>query len=133
MIRIFLDDVTPCNAPLLAIPGSRKDGPVSEAIIDENVSDHKGAAKFRCDITDDTLSHLVNRKGIKSMDGPGGTVLLMNMAVVHGSSVNISPLRRLLLNTNVSAMGNDAKVLLGSSIMPLGIFTRLKSWDSIAC
>ena len=57
MIRIFLDDVTPCNAPPLAIPGSHKDGPVSEAIIDENVADHKGAAKFRFDITDDTLSH----------------------------------------------------------------------------
>ena len=97
MIGIFLDDVTPCNAPLLAIPGPNKDGPVSKAIIDENVADHKGAAKFRFDITDDTLSYLVNRKGIKSVDCPAGTVLLMNMAVLHRSSVNISPLRRLLL------------------------------------
>ena len=57
MIRLSFDDVTPCNAPLLAIPESHKDGSVSEAIIDENVADHKGAAKFRFDITDDTLSH----------------------------------------------------------------------------
>ena len=106
MIGIFLDDVTPCNAPVLAIPGSHKDGLVSEAIIDENVVDHKGAAKFRFDITDDTLSHLVDRQGIKSIEGPAGTVLLMNMAVVHGSSVNISPLRRLLLYINVSALDN---------------------------
>ena len=30
----------------------------------------------------------------------------MNMAVVHGSLVNISPLRRLLLYINVSAVDN---------------------------
>ena len=70
MIGIFLDDVTPCNAPVLAIPGSHKDGLVSEAIIDENLVDHKGAAKFRFDITDDTLSQLVDRQGIKSIEGP---------------------------------------------------------------
>ena len=109
MIGIFVDDFTPCNAPVRAIPRSHKDGLVSEAIIDENVVDYNGAAKFRFDITDDTLSHLVDRQGITSIEGPAGTVLLMNMAVIHGFSVNISLLRRLLLYINVSAVDNRGK------------------------
>ena len=109
MVGIFLDDVTSCNAPVLAIPGSHKNGLVSEAVIDEEVCDHEGAAKFRYDITDDTLSRLVDEQGIKAIEGPAGTVLLMNMAVVHGSSINISPLRRLLLYINVSAVDNKGE------------------------
>lgn len=106
MIGIFFDDVTPYNTPVLAIAGSHKDSLVSEAIIDENVADHMGVAKFRFDITDDTLSHLVNRNGMKSIEGPAGTVLFMNIAVVHGSSVNSSPLRRLLPYVYVDAVDN---------------------------
>ena len=109
IIDIFLNGVTPCNATVLAIPGSHKDGLFSEAIIDENVVHHSAAAKFCFDITDDTLSHLVNRKGIKSLEGLAGTMLLMNMAVVHGSSVNISPLRPYLLYVKVSAVDNRGK------------------------
>ena len=33
----------------------------------------------------------------------------MNMAVVHGSTINISPLRRLLLYINVSAVDNKGE------------------------
>ena len=106
MIGVFLDDVSACNAPVLAIPGSHKEGIVSEAIIDSSVNDHEGAAKFRYDITDLTMSRLVDQRGIEAIEGPAGTMLLMDMTVVHGSSVNISPLRRLLLYVNVSTVDN---------------------------
>ncbi|MBH66782.1 MAG: hypothetical protein CMM58_00355 [Rhodospirillaceae bacterium] len=106
MIGIFLDDVSACNAPVLAIPGSHEEGVVSESIIDNNVTDHEGAAKFRYDITDSTMSRLVDKRGIEAIEGPAGTMLLMNMTVVHGSSVNITPLRRLLLYVNVSTVDN---------------------------
>ena len=106
MIGIFLDDVTACNAPVLAIPGSHEEGLVSEAVIDDSVIDHEGAAKFRYDITEATLSRLVKQRGIEAIEGSAGTMLLMNMTVVHGSTVNISPLRRLLLYINVSAIDN---------------------------
>ena len=52
------------------------------------------------------MQHLVEKRGIESIQGPAGSVLLMNMTIVHGSSVNISPLRRLLLYVNVSAIDN---------------------------
>ncbi|MDG1886127.1 MAG: phytanoyl-CoA dioxygenase family protein [Alphaproteobacteria bacterium] len=106
MIGVFLDDVSACNAPVLAVPGSHKEGVVSEAVIDNTVKDHDGAAKYRYDITETTMQHLVEKRGIESIQGPAGSVLLMNMTVVHGSSVNISPLRRLLLYVNVSAIDN---------------------------
>lgn len=106
MIGVFLDNVTAVNAPVLAVPGSHKDGLVSEAVIDEGVSDHEGAAKYRYDITPATMKHLVEEHGLETIEGSAGSVLFMNMAVVHGSSVNISPLRRLLLYLNVSAVDN---------------------------
>ena len=106
MIGVFLDDVNACNAPVLAVPGSHKEGVVSEAVIDDTVADHDGAAKYRYDITETTMKRLVERRGLEAIEGPAGSVLLMNMTVVHGSSVNISPLRRLLLYVNVSATDN---------------------------
>ena len=106
MIGVFLDDVSACNAPVLAVPGSHKEGVVSEAVIDDTVADHDGAAKYRYDITKTTMKRLVERRGLEATQGPAGSVLLMNMTVVHGSSVNISPLRRLLLYVPVSATDN---------------------------
>lgn len=106
MIGIFLDDVRAVNAPVLAIPGSHINGLVSEAIIDDTVEDHERAAKYRYDITPGTMKRLVDENGLEAIEGTAGSVLLMNMAVVHGSSVNISPLRRLLLYVNVSAVDN---------------------------
>jgi ectoine hydroxylase len=106
MIGVFLDDVRSVNAPVLAVPGSHTNGLVSEAVIDADVSDHDRAAKYRYDITPKTMKRLVDENGLEAIEGPAGSVLLMNMAVVHGSSVNISPLRRLLLYVNVSTVDN---------------------------
>ena len=64
------------------------------------------AAKYRYDITETTMKRLVERRGLEAIQGPAGSVLLMNMTVVHCSSVNISPLRRLSLYVNVSATDN---------------------------
>ena len=106
MIAVFLDDVTACNAPVLAIPGSHREGIVSEARIDPSVPDHGQAAHYRYDITQETMQRLVAVHGVEAIEGKAGSVLFMNMAVVHGSSVNITPFRRLLLYINVSAVDN---------------------------
>jgi ectoine hydroxylase len=106
MVGIYLDDVNSCNAPLLAIPGSHNEGIVSEARIDTTLADHEQASKFRYDILPETMGRLVEDHGIEAIDGTAGSVLLMNGTTVHGSSVNISPLRRLLLYVNVSTIDN---------------------------
>ena len=75
-------------------------------MIDDTVVDHDGAAKYRYDITKTTMKRLVERRGLEAIQGLAGSVLLVNMTVVHGSSVNISPLRRVLLYVNISATDN---------------------------
>ncbi len=106
MVAVFLDDVTHVNAPLLAVPGSHREGLVSTASIDPTVPDHEQVAKYRYDITDETMARLVDEYGLDTITATAGSLLLMDMTVVHGSSVNISPLRRMLLYVNVCPVDN---------------------------
>ena len=106
MIAVFVDDVTHVNAPLLAVPGSHREGLVSTAHVDPTAPDHEQVAKYRYDITDETMSRLVDNYGLTTITGTAGSMLLMDMTVVHGSSVNISPLRRLVLYVNVCPVDN---------------------------
>ena len=106
MIGVFLDDVDPCNAPVLGMPGSHKNGLVSEAALDSSSEDFETVSKYRYDITPETLSDLAREHGIEAIMGPAGSVLFMNMTVVHGSTINITPLRRVILYLNVSTVDN---------------------------
>ncbi len=106
MIAVFLDDISAINAPLLAVPGSQAEGLVSTARIDPSVPDHEHVARYRYDITPDTMRDLVGRYGLESIEARAGSVVFMDMTVVHGSSVNISPLRRLILYVNVAPVDN---------------------------
>jgi len=106
MIAVFLDDVTHVNAPLLAVPGSHREGLVSTANLDPSSPDFDQVSKYRYDITDETMARLVDEYGLETITGSAGSMLLMDMTVVHGSSVNISPLRRLLLYVNVCSVDN---------------------------
>ena len=106
VIAVFLDRVTACNAPLMCLPGSHREGIVSEAQINEEAQDHDRAARYRYDISRETLARLVGKYGMEAIVGAPGTVIFMNMNVVHGSTVNITPLRRAILYINVSAVDN---------------------------
>ena len=106
MIAIFLDDITPCNAPVLAIPGSHKHGLVSEAQQDPTSKDFDLVSRYRFDIQQERLSSLTAEHGVEPIMGPKGSVLFMDMTVVHGSSVNITPLRRVILYLNVCTTDN---------------------------
>ncbi len=106
MIAVFLDEVTACNAPLMAVPGSHREGVVSEARINEATEDHRGAAKYRYDISLETMDRLVKTYGLEPITGPAGSIVFMNMQVVHGSTMNITPLRRVILYLNVCTTDN---------------------------
>lgn len=106
MVGVFLDEINSCNAPVLAIPGSHKHGIVSKAFKDPSSEDFETVSKYRFDIPPETIAQLVSEHGLEAIDGPAGSLLLMDMTVVHGSSVNISPLRRVILYLNVSAVDN---------------------------
>jgi ectoine hydroxylase len=106
MIAVFLDDVTACNAPVLALPGSHRDGIVSEAQLDPSSEDFDHVSRYRYDISAERLSQLSEEHGIEPIMGPRGSVLLMDMTVVHGSTINITPLRRVILYLNVCTTDN---------------------------
>ena len=106
MISIFMDDIDACNAPLMLVPRTQHSGIVQEARINEGAEDHGAAARYRYDISYETLDRLVKEKGLEAITGPKGSVLFMNMNVVHGSTVNITPLRRVILYLNVCSVDN---------------------------
>ena len=106
MISVFMDEITACNAPLMVVPGSHREGLVSEARINAAAEDHDAAAKYRFDISRRTMERLVERYGLEIVTGPAGSVLYLNMQVVHGSTVNITPLRRVILYLNVCRTDN---------------------------
>jgi len=106
VIGVLLDDVTACNAPVVVIPRSHSLGIVSEAVIDETVPDHGGAARFRYDIPTTTMTRLVSDFGADAILGPAGTLFFMHANLVHGSSVNIVPRRRAIAYINVSPCDN---------------------------
>jgi ectoine hydroxylase len=132
MIAVFLDDVTACNAPLLAIPGSHREGIVSEAQIDPSVPDHDHTARYRYDIAPSTVSRLVDEYGLEAITANAGSVLFMDMTVVHGSSVNISPLRRLLLYVNVTTVDNRGETFAREEFHAARNFSALVPLDNVA-
>jgi ectoine hydroxylase len=107
MIAIFLNDVSDYNAPLMAVPGSHVEGVVSQASTLTEAEDRDRASKYRYDITMEKMSELIDQYGLEHIIGPAGSVVFMNMQVVHGSTVNITPLRRVILYLNVCTVDNQ--------------------------
>ncbi len=106
MVGIFLNEVTACNAPVMGIPGSHKHGIVSKAFKDPSSRDFESVSKYRYDIPPETIAALVEEHGIEAITGPAGSLLLMDMTVVHGSTINITPLGRTILYINVASVDN---------------------------
>jgi ectoine hydroxylase len=96
----FLDDVTPCNAPLMVIPGSHRDGMLGTP---ERQADGSYAQVL---IPPAVLGRLAETEGVTAVTAPAGSLLLMHANLVHGSTENISPLRRALYCVVYSAVDN---------------------------
>ena len=64
------------------------------------------AARYRYDISRETMATLVERFGVEAVKGPPGSVLFMDGCLVHGSSVNMTPLRRAILYINITDTDN---------------------------
>lgn len=95
----FLDDVTAANAPLLVIPRSHGRG-MFDTVEGKTNGYYEPAMK------PEIVRELGQRDGVTALTGPAGTVALMNCAVVHASSENISPLRRALFTVVFNPIDN---------------------------
>jgi len=129
MIGVFLDDINACNAPVLGIPGSHQHGIVSKAFLNPDSEDFKTVSKYRFDIPREKIEELVSAHGIEAIMGPAGSVLLMDMTVVHGSSVNITPLRRVILYLNVSTIDNRGETYARPEYYAARDFSPLQAAD----
>ena len=147
MIAVFLDRVTELNAPLLAVPGSHREGLVPLVYRDKDgkrredrgihtfddlqapsdgAAEEGGYAAGGVEVDDATdedrltatysdfsgfidegvMRDLVARRGLESITAAAGSLLLMKINVVHGSTINMSPSRRLTLFLNVCSVDN---------------------------
>lgn len=86
VVGVFLDDVNPCNGPLMMIPRSQRRGfiPVPDMM----------------DIPFDVVTELANRHGIVPLMGPPGTAIFFDCLTIHGSAPNVSPWPRRIFYCN---------------------------------
>lgn len=103
MIGVFLDDMTPCNGPLMVIPGSQRLGLVEDTTPDP---DKTGYTVY--DLKPELIGGLVREGGIDALLGEAGTTIFMNCNLVHGSTGNISPQPRTIVYLNVNSVENAA-------------------------
>ena len=89
---VFLDDVNPCNGPLMVIPGSQKRGHIVNDVSME--------------IPETVIADAAREGGIVPLMGPPGTVVLFDCLIIHGSAPNITPWPRKIFYLNFSAVSN---------------------------
>ena len=86
VVGVFLDDVNPCNGPLMVIPGSHRDGYIYVPNI--------------MDIPFDLVTQAAEKHGIVPLMGPIGTTVFFDCLLIHGSAPNISPWPRRIFYCN---------------------------------
>jgi ectoine hydroxylase len=111
---LFLDDVTASNAPVLVIPGSHHHGMLHDCGDKERkqgdyqIRGKNGEYQYMV-IDPKLLREMAQRNGVVALTGPVGTVVFMNCVLVHGSTENISPLRRALFTLVFNPVDNRAQ------------------------
>ncbi len=86
---VFFDDVTACNAPLMTIRGSHKHGLILNRNSPPDENPH-----VQLVLEPEVLRDLAAEGGVTAHLGPAGSVLMMDVAMVHASTENISPMDR---------------------------------------
>lgn len=97
----FLDDVSAVNAPLMVLPGSHRTG---------NLSSERDAASTYCQTPIEWIARAAEARGVEAVMAPAGSVAFMHCSLVHGSTENISPLRRAICSLVFNAVDNPPTV-----------------------
>jgi ectoine hydroxylase len=99
---VFFDEVTHLNGPLMMVPGSQTlTSDMPEA------SDAGTSYRFRYTSLD-VIRDEVTRRGVEVPTGPAGSVIFMNVNVLHGSAANLSPWPRRMMTLTYNAFSNKA-------------------------
>lgn len=88
---ILLTDNSPCNGPLLLVPGSHR---YFISCVGETPDEHyrRSLRKQELGVPDDaSLADMVSEGGITAATGQAGSVVLFDCNTLHGSNSNITP------------------------------------------
>jgi hypothetical protein len=120
-VIVFLDEVNEFNGPLLAIPGSHKEGvfdvPSRDELLGINAKlpevykDNAAwisnlTADLKYSINRDVMAALVKKHGIVAPKGPAGSALFFHCNLVHGSTNNMSPFDRAVVIISFNSVDN---------------------------
>jgi L-proline 4-hydroxylase len=98
VVGVFLDEVNPCNGPLMVIPRSHRDGFI---FVPDNM-----------EIPFDRVTAAANEHGIVPLMGPIGTAVFFDCLLIHGSAPNVSPWPRRIFYCNyIPASSRELKPL----------------------
>lgn len=107
VVFTFLDEVTACNAPLMVVPGSHRRGLLGAPDGGGGAAGADPEGGYRqLVLPAAVLADLVAEGGIEAVTGGAGSVFFMHANLVHGSTENISPLRRAIYSLAYCAVGN---------------------------
>ena len=130
MIAVFLDDVTAVNAPLLAVPGSQAEGLVSTAAIDPSAPDFEEVARYRYDITHETMSRSGRRAWFGDDHGHGRIDALHGydrrpwLLGQHQPAAKIAPLYKRVSDRQPRRKLRTTRVLRGARLFTNRVVAR---------
>ena len=99
-LHVFLDEVNEFNGPLVFIRGSQRRGPVPTSL------DTVTTSYPLWTVNNATVAELVAEGGLVAAKGSPGTALIFGDALVHGSSINMSPWPRRIFSLIVNPLSN---------------------------
>jgi ectoine hydroxylase len=98
VVGVFLDEVNPCNGPLMMIPRTHRRG---FFFVPDNM-----------EIPFSIITGMAHDHGIAPLMGPAGTAIIFDCLTIHGSAPNISPWpRRILYFNYIPASCHELKPL----------------------
>lgn len=104
---IFLDESTEFNGPLTFIPGTHNQGLISKQ--KENASGNGHFDPKDIALTPDDLADFVASRGMASVHGPVGTLVLFHPLVAHSSPPNMAPTARRLFLATYNSVSNEPR------------------------
>lgn len=112
-MTVLLTENTPCNGPLMLMPGSHHH---FIACVGEAPEEHyrQSLRKQEYGVPDrESLAFLAGKGGVEAPTGPAGTVIVFDCNVMHGSAGNITPFPRSNAFIVYNAMSNAVEAPFG--------------------
>ncbi len=98
---VFLDEVTEFNGPIAFIPGSHRDG----ILTNDDAPLPGGKSPLRT-LAHETVEALAARHGIVAPKGPAGSAIFFSGCLAHASGPNLSPWTRYIVYITYNPVSN---------------------------